>query len=441
MQAVVTQYKNLTRWDVKNFLLSKNITKHHVCLSSFLHRKQNPWNGTENIPMLSLHFGGDFNKRENNQIKGKLFVADSGDLTYSKIDLRNGAIGIIPHQYAHALFTTEFPIYEIDTNVIHPVYLQLYLQSDNFKQLINSVVSGSSGRKRVKPSDFENLFVFLPSLTIQKEIVEKWHEAQNEVQSLRAEVKGKGNEIENYILCELGISRNVSQKKKGIFVVRFMELERWDTYFNSQQRLINILSDGKYQISTLKSLCNYLDYGLMPLQDYAKNVEDGIPYIRVTNITKDGNLDLSDMKYIPKKVRFDEGDEVREDDILLVQAGATTGKSTLIPKKVEGYLAASFMFVIRLKKDIAYPKYIFTVLQSSIFTNQVRANLLLNKSTRLYITKPIAENLKVPLPPMAKQIKIADRVDEMRIEISKMKNKTKNILENTKQEIDKMLKQ
>ena len=120
MQTVITQYKDLTRWDVKSFLLFTNIGTDHIQLSSILKKKQVRWSGKDNLPMLSLHFGGNFSQRGSNQIKGNLFIAEKGDLVYSKIDLRNGAIGIIPEKYSGALFTAEFPIYEINKNVIIP---------------------------------------------------------------------------------------------------------------------------------------------------------------------------------------------------------------------------------------------------------------------------------------------------------------------------------
>jgi type I restriction enzyme S subunit len=445
MQSVITYYRNLTRWDIKNYLWLFQSSYPVESLGKYIYEHSEKENISEQkdkeFPIL-----GVTNKEGvylNEYVKGKDInqpykKVKKGELTYNPYRVNVGSIGIVQDEYDGFYISPAYVVFGTKENLLNE-YIYLVLSSSWFNPYLRASTSGSV-RQNLTFELLSELKVPIPQLKIQRKIIDLWHKAQNEAQSLKAEVKKKGNEIEDYVFSELGISRNVSQKKKGVFVVRFMELERWDTYFNSQQRLIKILSGGKYQISVLKSLCNYLDYGLMPLQDYAQNAEDGIPYIRVTNITKDGNLDFNDVKYIPKRVKFDEGDKVREDDILLVQAGATTGKSALVPKKVEGYLAASFMFVIRLKKDMAFPKYVFTILQSSIFTNQVRANLLLNKSTRLYITKPIAEDLKIPLPPMVKQIKIAERVDDMRVEISKIKNKTESILENTKQEIGKMLR-
>jgi type I restriction enzyme S subunit len=53
------------------------------------------------IRLVTLHFDGEMELRRENAgetFKGRLFVADPGDVIYSKIDVRNGAIGIIPEE-------------------------------------------------------------------------------------------------------------------------------------------------------------------------------------------------------------------------------------------------------------------------------------------------------------------------------------------------------
>ena len=53
----------------------------------------------EALQLLTIHFDGSVEPRESGSVeefKGKLYLAEPGDVIYSKIDVRNGAIGLVP---------------------------------------------------------------------------------------------------------------------------------------------------------------------------------------------------------------------------------------------------------------------------------------------------------------------------------------------------------
>src|SRR3989344_4626937 len=186
MQAIAVQYKNLIRWDVKSFLLPswKWDESELVPLGSVLKRRSEEYKGAETPTLLSIHFDGELTRRETKILKGRVFTAHPGDVVYSKIDVRNGAIGIVPETYGKVAFTSEFPIYEVDTGKIDSLYLQLILKTSLFNKLINSLVSGSSGRKRVNPEGLEGLKIPVPSPIEQKKIVDSWIKSEEKAKKL-----------------------------------------------------------------------------------------------------------------------------------------------------------------------------------------------------------------------------------------------------------------
>ena len=104
--------------------------------------------------LVTLHFDGEMELRSANgggSFKGRLFHADPGDVIYSKIDVRNGAIGIIPDELGRVCVSTEYPVYSVDPTVADARYVQLAFRTDVFRRKINSMISGASGRKRVPP--------------------------------------------------------------------------------------------------------------------------------------------------------------------------------------------------------------------------------------------------------------------------------------------------
>ena len=164
-RAFAVWWKDLDRWGVKFFpvLISgsgppNNIKK----LASALERRFESVDKAsfELRPehFLSLRFTGEVEPRDlhgKSEFKGTLFFAHAGDLIYSKIDVRNGAIGIVPAEVPVATVTSEFPVYRIKKDVALSEYIQLVFRTEHFRRIINGMVSGTSGRKRVLPEDLE----------------------------------------------------------------------------------------------------------------------------------------------------------------------------------------------------------------------------------------------------------------------------------------------
>lgn len=151
-------FKDLDLWSVTSFRKlvwnwSPNVIKP---LTTALERRQEEVNKREtsfdSAPPVTLRFDGSVEKRElggKTSFKGKLFLAHAGNVIYSKIDVRNGAIGIVPDSLSRVSVTSEFPVYYVREEVATSEYIQLLFKTENFRKRINGMISGASGRKRV----------------------------------------------------------------------------------------------------------------------------------------------------------------------------------------------------------------------------------------------------------------------------------------------------
>jgi type I restriction enzyme S subunit len=420
MKIVIAYYKDLTRWDVKSFLIPENIGAEHVRLGNFLRKKQVSWDCTNDVPMLSLHFGGLFSQRESNNIKGKLFVAEKGDLVYSKIDLRNGAIGVIPENFSRAVFTTEFPVYEIDASMINPSYLQLYLQSEIFKKLINSIVSGASGRKRVKPDDFENLFVYAPAFSVQEKIVERWQKAQKEARELKTKASEKEKAIDEFLMQELGIEKTEHKKRSGAFVVRFKDLDRWDVQFFAGG--INLIA--KNFVPLKNAIRQFENRKTIPRNGIAYH------YVGLENVEKNTG------KY--ETINCD-GEKIKSQSLVLK-------KNCLYYAKLRPYLNKAFLFEGDEEYSIATgelygfsvkdgvdTKFILRILLSELVQNQIKDLMIGARMPR--ISEESFENLKIVLPSLKIQKEIVAKIERMREEVQKLRHESTEILKTAKNNV------
>ncbi|MGD0650281.1 MAG: N-6 DNA methylase [Verrucomicrobiia bacterium] len=194
----------------------------------------------------------------------------------------------------------------------------------------------------------------------------------------------------------------------NVFVIRKTSVtSRFDPFYFKPEfvALEKQLQHG----ARLGDVLDSIDYGLMPMQDYAEDATAGVPFIRVTNVTSDGEIDMHDVKYIPKDDANIDKKRVRKDDVLLVQCGSTTGKAAIVPAELEGYVAPSFCLVLRPSAKLR-PKYLFTFLQTDLGYKQVLRSC--NFSTvRPNTTKPDVERLRIPLPSVERQDAIAGEME------------------------------
>src|SRR5438132_11990738 len=66
---------------------------------------------------------------------GRGFVAKAGQLILSRIDARNGAIGIVPDQLDGAVVTNDFPLFHINHNRLNAAFLHWMSRTANFVDL------------------------------------------------------------------------------------------------------------------------------------------------------------------------------------------------------------------------------------------------------------------------------------------------------------------
>ncbi|KAI9130533.1 restriction endonuclease subunit S [Acaryochloris sp. CCMEE 5410] len=146
--------------------------------------------------------------------------------------------------------------------------------------------------------------------------------------------------------------------------------------------------------------------------------ENGYPVIRISNI--DGatvNVENT-AKIPPEKLGKAEKFRILSDDILIAMSGATTGKLGIVPD-LNGYCAYLNQRVGRfsLKGNSAIDrKYLWFFLKSEICQQQIK--ILAEGAAQPNVSGSELESIKIPLPPIAEQKRIAgilDAADALRV--------------------------
>lgn len=138
--------------------------------------------------------------------------------------------------------------------------------------------------------------------------------------------------------------------------------------------------------------------------------ENGIPIVKIGEIGKEGNLNLSKCSFIENS-RLEEfrNKILKNDDILMALTGATLGKiccvSGLNRPVLQNYRVGKFVPIeSKLNKS-----YLFHFLSSPIALTQIFGKV--NQAAQGNVGKSDIENLKIPLPTLDEQELIGQNLD------------------------------
>lgn len=150
------------------------------------------------------------------------------------------------------------------------------------------------------------------------------------------------------------------------------------------------------------------DHGMIKADDY---LSEGIPYIRVLNLTWGNGLSMDDVVYIDEAMNAKiKNSELHPKDILIAKTGATIGKTGIVPESIPRSNTTSHVGKITLPETHC-PEYFFHQMNSDVIQLQI-SDLSAMQSTRPELGIEGLKNLMVVVPPLATQEKIAHYLDE-----------------------------
>lgn len=440
VKIAITQYKNLTRWDVKSQIIQTLTSSYPlVRIGDLVQNIKNSIfiQNNKDYKQVTVRL---YNKGviERGRLLGAKILTKSqnkvlsGQFIISKIDGKDGAFGLIPKDLDGAIVTNDFPIFESKDNTILDLeYFNLLLSFNESRELLQKTSVGTTGRKRLQIPTFLELKIPLPPLEEQQKIVGMWNNAEKENKGYTNKAEQLKKDIDNYLLSELGITIHKREKAK-VFTTMFKDLERWSLqYIATKHKYTSIYPFISLQNSQYSSL---IQRGFSPKYAHSEK------YILNQQCNRWNEINLSFAKTVDpiwldsiEKNKF-----TQINDIIINSTGeGTIGRSSRITEKSQGLMYDSHMLLIRLKGIQA--NFFIEIFNSDIGQNQINTikSAQSTKQTELGI-----ENLKkiqIPLPSMEMQEKIIKHISSLRTEIAELQKQASNILLETKVIIKNMI--
>jgi len=359
---------------------------------------------------ITIKFSGEVLPRKRTEaFKGAMFAAYPGDLVFSKIDARNGAIGLIPEGIGKAVVTSEYPVFTPRAAKLRGDYLHHLLHAKHFRAALQRKASGTSGRKRVAAEGFLRLEVPVPALDEQEQLVA----AYDATLASAAEMEAKAEAIERSgweaFEAAVGLTPPPPLPDRPVFVARFKDVERW-SHEGILRGFSNPSESKKGVVVVPLGHMAKVSYGLQKCPANRPGVH-ARPYLRVANVQR-GVLDLREIKYIDvpdedmPKLRLETG------DVLLCEGNSPdlVGRGAIWGCEIEDCVHQNHILRVRVDRKRLLPEFVLAVINSAHGQAYFRSKAKRTTNLASINSKEVA-NLPVPDLPLAQQKELLEALN------------------------------
>ena len=299
----------------------------------------------------------------------KGFVGREGQIVYSRIWARKGAIAKIGKDLDGVVVSSEFPLFNV-CPVADIDYLIYAFQSSSFKQQLELAGAGTSGQNRIKEKAFLNFEIPLPPLGEQKRIAEILGGVSKAINEIHTEIK----RVES--LC-------------GTLVSLYAE------------------DQSTKKLEDLATLSGGLSLG-----SHRKNKPHSVGYLRVANVFW-GKILYDEIKELNCTDQEFERTLLQDGDVLITEAHANrfqVGRSAVFRGEEQALVFQNHLFRARPNKNIDSD-----VLAAMLSSVAVRRQLYqMTKTTSGLNTISISQvrSLRVPVLDTTKQAELLSFLQE-----------------------------
>jgi restriction endonuclease S subunit len=337
------------------------------------------------------------------------------DLLVSKINFHQGALSLNTFN-KNILSSTHYQPYTITNNQVLDKYLVMVLRSKIFQDYIEYLKP--EGIKTEATFHFiKELKIPLPSLEIQKKLVQNYQNKLNLAVSQEKQAKNKEQEIEEYLYKELGIEiPQEKEKTNGLLeFINFKDISIWSYEQINSNSNFSCDTKIKCDISTLENMCIFKKKPFRK-KEYEKS---SFNYIDIGSINP--LIGITETKKISiSKTPSRATQHVNTGDLIIATTRPYLRKFAIVDEKFNNDVCSSGFAVLKYNPTKYNLDFIKEFLQSFYGIKQLKEKM----TGGLYpaITSSELKTVKIPNPDIEIQNKIT-------VYIKSLKDKTKNLKE------------
>lgn len=315
---------------------------------------------------------------------------------------------------------------------INPEYVKAFLLSTLGQKQLNRI-KRPVARANINLDEIRSIHIILPPLEIENKVVEFMGQSYQRQKQKETEAQQLLDSINDYVLSELGI-KLPELKDEMYYVVYADEVKnnRCDAYYCQPkfEEVEEAIKRGTYKTKKFNEITKQLINGL----DFRKFSEDGLTYIRVSNINPN-SINNEEVRYIPpinisKKIHLKSGN-------LLITRKGTFGVAAVVEKNHEEFIISSEIFKIELGQEQVNPFFI------SIWMNSYAQKIIFDRiktgGIMGHISQEALSDIIIPLPSLQIQNKIAEEVKARMQKSEQLQKEAKEVLEEAKERVERII--
>lgn len=425
--------KDIERWDIKSLSansLSSNYSM--VKLSSLLSSANIEWIDIEDdktYPILGVHAHGE-GVYINKVVLGKELTMKQyqkskvNTLFYCKVRTVNGQWGVVFPEYANSYGSSNMQYLEINFDLINPYFLLNLLKIRKLTDTWDAKAIGADGRHFTLTTLLQ-LQIPLPSLSEQQTIIDSYNKRIKKAQELEEQTAQIEKEIEEYLLSELNISITKAKLHKGLNLIRFKDVDRWDCY------------NGGYSIATSLKKSPYPIVEIGKIFDFTQRKWDKKE--KEFNYVEIGAVDpLKGIMYTEKiqtsKAPSRATQRIKTGDLIVGTTRPYLKKFAIVGAAHNDCVCSSGFQVIAPKEEYNL-SYLYEYLKSSVAIAQFE--LFMSGALYPAITGKDLKKILLPLPPIEVQDSIVDHINKQKVQMKQMKQRAEELRKKALEEFEK----
>ena len=339
------------------------------------------------------------------------YVLNDEDILFARSGATAGKCFIYKKEYGKSIFAGYLIRFVFDKSKINPKYVFYYTQLKRYQLWVKSI-QRPSGQPNINAEEFKSFRIPLPSLEVQNKIIKLMDKAYSQKKQKESEAHQLLDSINDYVLDELGI-KLPELKESMCFVVNSDNIKQGRIDPNNFLHPQDTANSNKFKEKTLNEVAS-----LVKGQSITKeNITSGDYPVIAGGQTSPYTID-----------KFNHNGDV----ITVSASGAYSGYVWYH----KNHIFASDCTVIKsLDNNVCSTFYLYFVMkvkQRFIYNMQQGAG-------QPHVYSRELSNLKIPLPTLAVQNKIAEEVKKRMQKAEQLQKEAKEELEKAKQEVEKII--
>jgi type I restriction enzyme S subunit len=350
----------------------------------------------------------------------KQFILKSGQFIVSKIDARYGAFGIAPREVEGAIITGNFWAYDVDKKKVNIEWFNQFTNSSAFYEICERASSGITHRKYLDEKFFLNYEIFLPSVDEQLIQIEKINRQKISFGNLSTELTHQlalVKKLRQQLLQDAVQGKLVKQDKNDEPASELLKKIKSALRQAQGTKKIKELPPIKpeeipfdipknWVWCRLGEICTKIHYGF---NASAKPEKKEVRLLRITDI-QDNKVDWESVPGCDYSDTDLKNYSLNINDIMIARTGGTIGKTFLVKDISVKSLFASYL-IRAVPSKYLVAEYLKLYLESPIYWKQLYDAAWGAGQPNVNATS--LSNLKVPLPPLAEQSRIVQKLEEL----------------------------